>query len=118
MLTVSPFLLALSLTASEGTISREAIQKTVRRHLAEVQLCFEKQLEEDPELEGKVVMLWTIRPNGRVGRVEVKESTLRSPPVHYCLQKRIATWKFEKPRGGSVDVEYPFGFRPIRKKKN
>ncbi len=96
-----------------GHLSREAIAKVVRKHLREIQYCYERNLLLSPNLQGKVVMEWTIATSGSVSVVKTKNNTMASPAVAMCISAKIKGWKFPKPKGGIVIVSYPFIFNSI-----
>jgi len=96
-----------------GHLSREAIAKVVRAHLREVQYCYEKALLMNSNLQGKVVMEWTIATSGKVTVVKTKQNTMATPAVAMCISAKIKTWKFPKPKGGIVVVKYPFIFNTV-----
>jgi hypothetical protein len=31
-----------------------------------------------------------------------------------CIRRKIATWRFPRPRRGAVEVSYPFEFAPSK----
>jgi len=96
----------------KGSLSREQIKKVVMKHVGEINYCYEKGLFDNPGLEGKLNMFWEIKPNGRVGVVRIKRSTMRSNSVNRCIINVIKKMKFPKPRGGGVvQVGFPFSFR-------
>jgi pSer/pThr/pTyr-binding forkhead associated (FHA) protein/Skp family chaperone for outer membrane proteins len=96
-----------------GHLSREAIAKVVRKHLRQIQYCYEKNLLLSPNLSGKVIMEWTIATSGSVTVVKTKKNTMASPAVAMCISAKIKGWKFPKPKGGIVVVAYPFIFNSI-----
>jgi hypothetical protein len=96
-----------------GHLSREAIAKVVRKHLREIQYCYEKNLLLNPNLSGKLIMEWTITTAGSVSIVKTKTNTMKSPAVAMCVTAKIKRWKFPKPKGGIVVVAYPFIFNSI-----
>jgi pSer/pThr/pTyr-binding forkhead associated (FHA) protein len=96
-----------------GTLSREAIAKVVRKHLKEIQYCYERNLMLNPKLSGKLVMEWTISTSGSVSVVKTKTNTMATPAVAMCVASNIKRWIFPKPKGGIVVVSYPFIFNSI-----
>lgn len=98
---------------AKGSISREEVARVINKHLKEVQYCYEKTLLKDPGLSGKLVLQWTIKSNGTVGRVRQKMSTLRNPKVSSCIIASLKRWTFPRPRGGVVIVSYPFIFSSV-----
>ena len=62
-----------------GTLDKEIIRRTVRRHLNEVKYCYEKALATRPSLAGRIVTQFTIAPTGRVLAAVIQSSSLASP---------------------------------------
>jgi len=96
-----------------GHLSREAIAKVVRKHLREIQYCYEKNLLLNSKLAGKLIMEWTITISGSVSVVKTKSNTMATPAVAMCISAKIKRWKFPRPKGGIVVVSYPFIFNSI-----
>lgn len=96
-----------------GSLEREVIVRVVGQHHREVFHCYERELQRNPELEGRVVMTWVIAANGSVVTSSVMETTLNNRNIENCLAQRIRRWNFPKPNGGGiVQVNYPFAFSP------
>jgi len=99
-----------------GPMSKEVIQRVIRRHLPQVRYCYEKELLRDPKLAGKLKVTFTIGSQGLVTRAVVADDeSLKSPAVAACVQKVIQRMKFPAPRGGGVvHVTYPFVFKSAK----
>jgi len=95
-------------------VSEEDVQRVVRENLSAVHACYQRQLAERPGLVGKVVMEWTIDPDGRPSAVHATFDGLGSPEVTDCIAKVIGSWTFPRPAGvGGSIVTYPFVFSTI-----
>ena len=96
-----------------GGLDREVILKVVMRHQAEIKYCYETQLNQKPDLAGKVQVNWTIDPSGSVSEAQVTDASLEDPAVQNCMLQRIRRWKFPEPVGGGVvSVTFPWHFKP------
>lgn len=96
-----------------GSLDREIIRRIIRQHRAEYQYCYEKELNKKRDLNGKIVVKFTISGNGSVIQASVVESSMGNPDVESCLTARIKRWVFPEPKGGGVVVvNYPFVFKP------
>jgi len=92
-----------------GTLSRAVIQGVIRSHIAEVRACYERGLDRDPDLEGRIFMHFMIGPSGGVDYAAVETSELSDPAVGECIADVIRFWDFPPPDGGGdVIVRYPF----------
>lgn len=94
-----------------GNIPREVIAKIINDNIGRIKYCYERQLQVQPKLAGKILVEWVIGLEGRVTSTRLKSSSMGSPPVEQCVQGVIRTLPFPKPGGGVVQVTYPFLFR-------
>ncbi len=96
-------------TVSRGSLSKSIIRRVIRRHLNEVRYCYQKELQLDRTLYGRLVVKFTIAPNGSVITSGIKQSTVGNRAVETCITQAVRRWLFPKPRdGGIVMVSYPF----------
>lgn len=100
-------------TTVVGGLSKEVIGDVIRRHWNEIKYCYEKELQKDPNLQGKVAVNFTIDGSGSVSEASVTEDSVGSSgAVSSCMAQRIRRWKFPEPKGGGqVIVSYPWVFR-------
>lgn len=98
----------------EGGLDKDQIAAVINRHIGEVIYCYEKGLQVQPGLSGRVGMNFTINGGGIVSTASVGSSSLRSAQVEGCITNRLRTWKFPKPIGGvNVKVQYPFVLKRV-----
>ena len=96
-----------------GTLDKEIIRRTVRRHLNEVKYCYEQALLTRPSLSGRIVVQFAIAPTGRVLSSVVQSSSLGVAAVDSCVVNAVKRWEFPQPdHGGLAVVSYPFSFSP------
>jgi TonB family protein len=94
-----------------GALSKEIIRRIVRRHINEVRFCYQKQLQSNRDLRGRLIVNFVIAANGTVAMSRVGESTLSDDAVESCVASAVRRWAFPKPEGGGiVTVAYPFTF--------
>jgi hypothetical protein len=99
----------------EGGLDREVIASIIREHLGQIRYCYERQLSASPDLYGKVKIKFSIDADGLVDTQSIGQTTLKNAMVEECILRRIATWKFPKPKGGTkVLVSYPFLFKSVQ----
>ena len=92
-----------------GSLSKEVIRRVIRRHINEVKFCYEQQLNQRPDLEGRVTVRFIISPTGAVQNALVQASTLGNQPAESCIAAAVRRWTFPAPDGGGiVIVNYPF----------
>lgn len=94
-----------------GFLSREQIERVVRRHSRGIQYCYERELQNDPALEGRISVNWTIGLDGRVESASVTENSMGNRNVESCVLQEVRRMRFDQPDGGMVVVTYPFTFR-------
>ncbi len=92
---------------SGGGRERDVIAAVIRRHINEVRYCYERQLAQQADLEGNLVVRFTIQPDGTIGTVEI--TTGMHEEVDACVAARIRSWTFPAAEGITV-VNYPFVF--------
>jgi hypothetical protein len=99
-----------TVTTTNG-LSREAIRRTVQRHLAEVRHCYEQRLITRPDLEGRVAVQFVVAPNGSVmsAVTDSTRSDLGDAATSSCIEQAVSRWAFT-PSEGVTSVSYPFVF--------
>jgi hypothetical protein len=105
---------------TEAVLDKEYIRAAVTEGMVPaLHDCYDAELEEDPTLEGKVVMRFEILGDQEVGgvvdNVEIvgDETTLQNAALHECMEESMYALDFPAPdQGGTVTVTYPFLFRP------
>jgi hypothetical protein len=96
---------------ASGGLTPEQVRAVVERHRSAIQWCFEKELQKNPKLSGKVVVFWQIEPTGTVSSSRIKSSAVADPDVDDCLQRQVVKWQFPSAANGQVTkVFYPFVF--------
>lgn len=94
-----------------GSLSREIIRRTIRRHINEVRYCYEQELTQRPDLAGRVTVSFIIGATGAVSTATTMNTTLQNARVEGCLVQAVRRWTFPEPEGGGVvGVNYPFVF--------
>jgi len=95
-----------------GALDKAIIDRYIRRHLARIKWCYEKELNKDPKLFGKIVVNFIISKTGKVSSSKVKRTSMGNKSVESCVARQIKKIRFPQPRGGGiVIVNYPFVFK-------
>lgn len=93
----------------EGGLDRDQIIAVINRNRGQIVYCYERGLQSQPNIGGRVAVSFVIGPNGRINTAEVAQSSLASRTVENCIVSRMKTWQFPRPVGRvNVDVLYPF----------
>jgi len=96
-----------------GQMDKAVVDAVVRRHLRNIRYCYQRELQRDPQLVGKVTVKFVIAGDGSVSSATTKSSTLDSSDVESCINGRFLYMEFPEPkRNGIVIVTYPFLFAP------
>lgn len=100
--------------AGGAGLDKNAIATVVRTARQKVQRCYEKALQKQPTLAGKVVVEFTISPAGAVSEANADdETTMPDATVVRCVRETIEGLRFPKPDDGApVTVKYPFVLSP------
>jgi Ca-activated chloride channel family protein len=95
-----------------GSLDRELIRRTIQRQLNALRHCYERELQSNPGLSGRVVVRFVIDADGKVGTALIAETTLNNAKVEKCLLKIFSRMIFPAvPGGGQVQVNYPLTFK-------
>jgi outer membrane biosynthesis protein TonB len=95
----------------DGELDPGVVAKEVKRRIGAVKACYERALKRNPALSGKIVVFWTITPEGTVSGVNVEQDSMGDSEVTQCIKQNISGWRFPRPAGGSVEVSFPFVFQ-------
>ena len=96
---------------SDGSLSKDQIEKVVRAHAAGIKYCYEKELQRKPTLSGNVDMFWVILPDGSVQKANVKSTSMSDAAVEGCIIRQVKQWQFPKAPGQTIVGRYPFLFK-------
>jgi TonB family protein len=92
-----------------GSLSKEVIRRIINRHINEVRFCYEQELNQRPDLQGRVAIQFIVSPTGAVQTAAVNSSDLGNQKVEQCIVSAVRRWSFPSPEGGGiVVVTYPF----------
>ncbi len=95
-----------------GGMDAALIDGVVKQHLNSFRYCYQRQLQRDPTLRGKVTLKWVIAGDGSVSSAAVKTDTTGNGVVGTCMAGVARRMRFPEPKGGLVIVIYPFLFSP------
>jgi len=111
----SPISLPLDDEATvEGGLDQDQIIAVINKHLGQITYCYEKGLQAQPAIGGRVAVDFTIGAAGRITSAKVAQSSLGSKFVETCMLAKMRTWQFPKPVGKvNVDVLYPFNLTRV-----
>jgi outer membrane biosynthesis protein TonB len=109
-----PVRLQLENSIQIGSLSKAEVDEVIRRHLPQIRYCYQKEVQQNHLLYGKVVTHFTISKSGSVSTAKVSRSTLSEAAVGDCIVRTMFRMNFPKPKGGGhVLVTYPFTFQAV-----
>jgi outer membrane biosynthesis protein TonB len=97
-------------TPAGGGIDAEhhdAVERVLQRKIPELQACWQEEYEKtkNRKLEGNVSLMMVISPGGKASKVDILESSLKTPSIESCVVATVRSWNFPE---GKAEV-------PIRK---
>ena len=93
-----------------GYLSAEQINRVVRANQAAIRYCYEVEVQRQPNLRGRIEIAWRVNLQGSVSSARVARSTMNNSRVEGCIVRQVRRWRFPRPDGGEVSVQYPFIF--------
>lgn len=93
-----------------GKINPQLIGKTISKNSFELKLCFELALRRNQNLSGIMEWQWRLDSRGKISEIELISSSIKDRTMIRCVRKKIAGWKFPRPRHGSIQIRHPFSF--------
>src|SRR5262249_5067217 len=95
-----------------GTFDKELIRRAVRSATNQFRFCYERELQHNAKLDGRVITSFTIAPNGKVVAAVTQSSTMNDPAVDACVAdvfRRLPLPTMPANAGVSI-VTYPLAF--------
>lgn len=97
---------------TKGCLTNKVVLRVLNRVQSQAKYCYEKELQRNPNLEGKVTTSFVIGPTGSVQSAKVVKSTMGNASVEQCLLRVVKRLRFPPCKGGGVaDVTYPWIFK-------
>jgi outer membrane biosynthesis protein TonB len=98
-------------TGSLGERTSDEIHRAIAARAGTFRACYQRELDRTPGISGKLVVKFTIKPDGSVTGVvaDPAATTLNSQAVSECIRANITRLKFPA-RDNPSEVTYPFRF--------
>jgi hypothetical protein len=98
---------------TNGRLPGEVIQRIVRQNQGRILNCYQGGLAKNPGLQGRVAVAFVIGRDGAVSTAQdTAGSDLPDTAVRQCVVRSFLNISFPEPKGGTVNVTYPFTFTP------
>lgn len=95
-----------------GSIDKAMVDSYIKRNIMRIKACYERELQKNDQISGKVSLFFIINGEGGVTTSNVKTTTMGNAGVEECVARTVKTIRFPKPKGGGVvAVTYPFIFK-------
>ena len=92
--------------------SREEIELVFDRNKGAIYALYSRELRDKPELQGKLVLEFTIAPSGEVTMCRVVSSELNDPELERKIIARVRLFHFEPKDVESITTTKPIDFFP------
>ncbi len=94
-----------------GGLDKVVVRRYIRRQLAKVQYCFEKEMLANPNLSGTVDTQFLIQVDGRVSTVSPLIRDARALRRKLDVLDHVRDARRHSPLAAVTDVRYPFTLR-------
>lgn len=97
-----------------GRVPERSVRNGVTRIARPMQACYERLVERGALEKGKVVLVFTVTPKGRVRKTRVERSTLGGRTLSRCIEQRVRrVLRVDAPAvGGEATYSYTFQLGP------
>ncbi len=100
-------------TSQTETISDSEYQMVIRGRMAEVQACYNEQLKKGHHKAGKLIVKWTVTPEGTAQDFSEELNELESTELFDCATTAISKWPF--PKNQTFMIRYTFKMKELEK---
>jgi TonB family protein len=97
-----------------GSLGPDEVTEVANAKMDDVGACYQASMERtrNQDLEGVVIVKFTIDKDGKVSSAEPGDSTLGDEEAGKCIAEAIKKWTFPKPPDGAdVQVHFPFDLK-------
>ena len=94
----------------KGPRSAADVMKVVEHRTPALRNIYNKYREKNPAFEGRVVLKFTIGPDGKVVSMSIKSSTSNNAKFDEEIKKKVSEWNFGAAGAGNTTVTIPFVF--------
>lgn len=100
--------------SKSGELFGRSIRLVLKRQVPQLQRCYQRTLPAHADLQGTLVLEWTVGPDGAVKAAKLESSTGGVQALASCVLALLRTWRFPRPTEDVV-VSYPlvFSMEPV-----
>jgi len=99
-------------SSGKASRSREEIELVFDRNKGAIYALYSRALREQPELQGKMVLEFTIAPSGEVTMCRVVSSEIGDPELERKIVARVRLFRFEARDVEAITTTKPIDFFP------
>jgi hypothetical protein len=96
---------------STGRSDMDQIGRVMRRYLGRIKACYERDLKNSPQLQGKIKVKFRVGAGGEVASAATLENTTGSTSLATCIVNRIRRIRFP-PEAEGAEVIWPLNLFP------
>jgi outer membrane biosynthesis protein TonB len=97
-----------------GPLDRVAVMDRARQARGDLMGCYDREVQRYPTLAGRLVVQFSIGPDGDVREAGVLQSTVVDDPLAACVIGNVRSWRFPPPADrGTVLVLLPIAFNRV-----
>lgn len=92
---------------------KDNIRAVVTTFASRIKYCYERELQTDPYLAGKIIMQWKVGYHGEPLSPSTAKTTVKNRNVEICIEEVVTRMQFLPPQGGYCIINYPFVFSTV-----
>jgi len=93
-----------------GVRSKAEIMQVISARVPSLKNIYNKYLKLKPDFSGKVILKFTIAPNGKISSISIVSSTTGYAEFDDAIKDMVATWKWKVIKSGNTTAMVPFNF--------
>lgn len=101
-------------TDATGHMDPAAFRFVYDHYRSQIASCYSNATRNDTPVSGVIVMRVRIGEDGHVRSTRVISDSARTPALTRCVQTSVQSWRYPRPEGGEVEVDYPMRFGSSR----
>ena len=99
-----------SVGKERARLSREEISLVFDCYKWSIFSIYSKHLMKDPELAGRLILIFDVEVNGRVSNIKVESNTIDDQRFIRELKARVKLFEFPVKNDRTVNIKYPVEF--------
>jgi len=101
-------------TDATGHMDPAAFRFVYDHYRSQIASCYSNATRNDTPVSGVIVMRVRIGEDGHVRNTRIISDSARTPALTRCVQTSVQSWRYPRPEGGEVEVDYPMRFGSSR----